>query len=384
MIPVGNSQYQKIANTCLILNLLRKGPMSRIEISDTLGLQASTVTYSTQRLIEQGVINECGVLESSGKGRKQKALSLNLDRGLVAGIELLVGFYRLSLLDILGRVRLKIELSYTVSYYEKGPELYKMRLSEALEKAEALASPLSLLGVCIAIPGVVYPDPFTVEDCWTHGLKNASFASFLSKYPYPVFLENDANCSALRFLLEGNPFDDFIYILFRKHDAVDLPSNVPLIGIGSGLVISGKLYKGAHGRAGEFASNMIDEIGHQVSLSNADLSALESNKEAVKSLIREVFSNYLSSSCLIDPSCIYIGGFLADDPFRSILQEIVDNEYKSRFGALLPYTRLQISENSSYDPSMGAACYILDWLFRVPQVGITEEDERRFAIIGMD
>ena len=46
MIPVGNSQYQKIANTCLILNLLRKGARSRIEIADTLGRQASTVTYA--------------------------------------------------------------------------------------------------------------------------------------------------------------------------------------------------------------------------------------------------------------------------------------------------------------------------------------------------
>ncbi len=384
MIPVGNSQYQKIANTCLILNLLRKGAMSRIEIADTLGLQASTVTYSTQRLINQGIIKECGLVESSGKGRKQKALSLNLDMGLVAGIELLVGFYRLSLVNILGEVKLKIELSYTVTYSKKGIELYKMRLKEALEKAETLASPFKLLGACIAIPGVVYPDPFTVEDCWTHGLKNVSFASFLSNYPYPVFFENDANCSALRFLLKGNSFDDFIYILFRKHDVTDLPSDVPLIGIGSGLVISGKLYKGSHGRAGEFASNMIDSTGHQVSLSNARLSSLESDKKAIKALIREVFSNYLSSSCLIDPSCLYIGGFLTEKPFIDVLNEVIEKEYKNRFGALLPYMKLKVSEDSSYDPSMGAACYILDWLFRVPQVGITEEDERRFSIIGID
>ena len=171
MTPVGNSQYQKIANTALILNMLREESASRIELAEALGLQASTVTYSTQRLIEQGIIVEGAQKEASGKGRRQKILSLNADMGVVAGVELMVSFYRITIVDICANIRLQLELSYTVKKSEDSNELYKARLNEALNRVEALSSPLPVLGVCVAIPGIVYPDPFTVEDCWTHGLK---------------------------------------------------------------------------------------------------------------------------------------------------------------------------------------------------------------------
>ena len=383
MTPVGNSQYQKIANTALILNMLREESASRIELAEALGLQASTVTYSTQRLIEQGIIVEGAQKEASGKGRRQKILSLNADMGVVAGVELMVSFYRITIVDICANIRLQLELSYTVKKSEDSNELYKARLNEALNRVEALSSPLPVLGVCVAIPGIVYPDPFTVEDCWTHGLKNVSFASFLSKYPYPVFFENDANCSALRFLLQKKSVNDFMYILFRRYDAEDLPSNVPVIGIGAGLVVDKKLYRGGHGRAGEFASNMAHQARSQVSLTNSDLSSLDVSKESVSRLTEEVFSTFLSSACLFDPSSLYIGGFLADEPFRGVLDEVLEKDLRPRYSEMLPYMKLEISDNSSFDPSIGAASYILDWLFRVPQVGITEEDERRFTILGI-
>ena len=55
---VGNSQYQKIANALLIIQLLCKGPNTRVAIARELGLQPSTVTYSINRLIETGLVRE--------------------------------------------------------------------------------------------------------------------------------------------------------------------------------------------------------------------------------------------------------------------------------------------------------------------------------------
>ena len=70
---VGNSQYQKVANALLILRLLRKGANTRVAIARELGLQPSTVTYSVNRLLEVGLVQESSTSVQNGSaslGRK--------------------------------------------------------------------------------------------------------------------------------------------------------------------------------------------------------------------------------------------------------------------------------------------------------------------------
>ncbi|MEW2508252.1 ROK family protein [Amycolatopsis sp. NPDC047767] len=66
----------------------------------------------------------------------------------------------------------------------------------------------------------------------------------------PVWLENNANLGALAEAWEGaaNGIDDVLYVKVSS-------------GIGAGLVLNGKLYKGAAGIAGEIGHVLVDEDG---------------------------------------------------------------------------------------------------------------------------
>lgn len=377
MKTVGNSQYQKLANTYLILKQLRSGDYSRTELSQLLGLQASTVTNVTARLLDLGMVEESADESASGLGRKRTLLSLRGDTGLAAGLELLVGCYRLVLTDLKGQVLAEEELLYT----DNGlPFLKKVR--EALSSVEARASGHRLLGACIAVPGVVYPDRYYVEECWTHGLYKADLRSDLWSYPYPVFLENDANASAFSFLSRGRENEVYLYLLLRRHDLVDLPSGeVPLIGIGSGIVINGELYRGEHGHAGEFRSSGVSAPHQQVSLTNEELGKLGEEEGLLRRFLEEILDVYLVSSCLLDPSRLYIGGFVAEEPFCAVLEDLLDSSYRDKLKKLLPGMEVVISRDSRFDPSRGSARLFLDWLLKIPRIGVEEEDERRFSIL---
>ena len=50
----------KAENNSLILNLIRRGPISRAEICKLTGLSKSSVTTITKQLIEEGLLVEIG------------------------------------------------------------------------------------------------------------------------------------------------------------------------------------------------------------------------------------------------------------------------------------------------------------------------------------
>ncbi|MCL4337532.1 MAG: ROK family protein [Candidatus Thermoplasmatota archaeon] len=82
------------------------------------------------------------------------------------------------------------------------------------------------------------------------GLKNFAISKFLEQeFKAKVFLENDATAATIaeRIFGSGKNYDNFVYLTLST-------------GIGGGAFIGGKLYRGAHGMAGE--------MGHMVVMSN--------------------------------------------------------------------------------------------------------------------
>ena len=102
------------------------------------------------------------------------------------------------------------------------------------------------LTIGIGVPGTVNSKTGTVIKTPNLPLTNINLAEKINdKYNIPVFIENDANCAALGESLAG---------------AIKDTENAVLItlgtGIGSGLILGGKLHTGMSGAAGE--------LGHMV------------------------------------------------------------------------------------------------------------------------
>lgn len=367
---VANSRYQKIANSCLIVKELTKGRKSRAELAQKLGLQPSTVTYSTARLIEAGLLREEENAVSDGSGRKGILLGLDPGYGLVCGVELLAGYFRIVLADISGLVYQNGVFNYDLSLVdaEKGTgERFIQLLENVRRKIEELRGKYPVRGACIAIAGIVSRDYYTIINSWTHGLKDVNFKAVLSRFSYPVWFENDANAAAQKYLFnEKISSDSFFYVLVHYYRQTSIPENVPTVGIGIGIVIEGELYRGWTNRAGEFRSTFYSGSGvaGQLSLSNSQLILLEKDGNVQDIFIKELMGNLLSVEAVLNPRIIYIGGDI-------IKPDLVEKAMDFYFPDSDKGNNLCVSvvEDVLWDVSYGACMLVLDAMFRIPKIG---------------
>jgi len=108
------------------------------------------------------------------------------------------------------------------------------------------------IGIGMGLPGMVSMDRKTVKNPPNlPGWKIENVADEVKKRTgYNCVIENDANLAALgsAFFGAGEPFDNFIMVTLGT-------------GVGGGIIINNKIYRGAHGMAGELGHVIINYHG---------------------------------------------------------------------------------------------------------------------------
>jgi len=104
-----------------------------------------------------------------------------------------------------------------------------------------------ILGICIGVPGIIDYKfiKVTVAPClnWEISLEDLT----LKEIGIPIVLENDVNLMALGEKIKGvaQKINNYVFVGERT-------------GIGAGIIINGKLYKGANNAAGEVGYLLVD------------------------------------------------------------------------------------------------------------------------------
>jgi len=162
-------------------------------------------------------------------------------RPLVAGVDIGGSHFSLALAD--GHGRFLARASSPIRG-DEGPDHILTMISDAIEAAlrERQRRQEDLRAVGVAVPGFVDPETGIVGvasnlACWT----NVPVAETLRRrFPVPVQVENDVNLAALGEMWRGAGRG-------RRH----LLFVAPGTGIGAGIIIDGRLHRGAHHFAGE-------------------------------------------------------------------------------------------------------------------------------------
>ncbi|MEI5990854.1 hypothetical protein A5881_002359 [Enterococcus termitis] len=130
---------------------------------------------------------------------------------------------------------------------EYEPEIFYANLLKIIDDAKA---DYQIEGIGISAPGIVQKDGFMLTAGAIKPLYGENFKQKLETLTsLPVTVENDANAVAIAEKWIGN--------------AIDLDNYLCLVlgtGVGGGIVINGKVYRGSHGMAGEFGWMMIDKL----------------------------------------------------------------------------------------------------------------------------
>jgi predicted NBD/HSP70 family sugar kinase len=213
-----------------------------------------------QRLIKKGLVLESKPAESA-LGRKPIPLRIRSDAAYLVGVDLGSFYLRIVITDINGEIVFKLQTRTEMKAgRERVLEKAFLCIHEAIRESKI---PLrQIKGIGIAHSGVIdseagvvlsYPRPGQMAD-W----KNASLREiFQNEFHLPCLLEDSVRTTTIaeKYFGMGRDLDSFIYI--------DVG-----MGIGAGIVLDGKIYRGAGGRAGEFGHITVNENGPLCSCGN--------------------------------------------------------------------------------------------------------------------
>jgi glucokinase-like ROK family protein len=224
------------------------GSLTQAEIARSTGLSAATVSNIVRELRDNGTVQ---VTPTSSGGRRARSVALSGDAGIVVGVDF-------------GHSHLRVavgNLAHQVLAEQSEPIDVDASASQGFDRAEQLVARLvestgisadKVLGVGLGVPGPIDVESGALGSTailpgWS-GINPRQEMS--DRLGVPVQVDNDANLGALGELVwgGGRGVKDLAYIKVAS-------------GVGAGLVIDGRIYRGPGGTAGEIGHITLDESG---------------------------------------------------------------------------------------------------------------------------
>jgi predicted NBD/HSP70 family sugar kinase len=223
------------------LQLLKEhGELSRAEFARYLHLNRASVTHLASDLMKQGLIIETGqAFVTRATGRPGVGLKLNPDGALFMGARIGKESIDLVVIDLTGAIihRNRVEIGSDLR-----PDSVFRKLFALIDETWTARFNQTgrIKGVGIAIAALLGNDGF-IRAAPLLGWRDVEVLTVLrAGIPFPVVVENDANAAALAELSFGSCVGESHVALVHLDD-----------GVGAGLILDGRIFRGANGFAGE-------------------------------------------------------------------------------------------------------------------------------------
>ncbi|MFC7614984.1 ROK family protein [Actinokineospora soli] len=244
------------ANLALVLRTLReRGPRSRARIAEDTGLTKASASSLVAELEERGLVRG-GELEQTGHtGRPGLAYGLS-GATYGVGVEIGVDYLSAVAVDLTGTVRLSRRLALDVR--AAAPEAV---LDAAADLVRQTVRTTALrgcrpVGLVVAAPGVVEEGTGRVRYAsgldWHDVEVGAGLRRRLARHRFPVAVDNDVKLAAAAEWACG--------VAAGTRDLAYLSGEA---GVGAGLVLGGRLVRGARGFSGEIGHLPLDPTGRR-------------------------------------------------------------------------------------------------------------------------
>lgn len=326
--------YLKANNRKVAFNLFQRyGELSRSEVVSLSNMSFPTASKSIDYLLSKGIIVETDKIDESmkGPGKKRKTLCFNptVYKAVCLNFEGL--FVEIGLMDLSGAVYSKGRLPF--SDFENIEQQKKLAgyISSMVKSQDS-----KILGMGIALPTTVNPDTGDVLGYYSLGLKKGGlfsdlFSGFLEGLSLPYFIENDVNMAAL---------GEF-HIRHKKENNNNICYLSLGTGLGSGIIIDGRLWRGTHFHAGEIGNMLVSDVQKVVSLESIiNIEAINERfhtdllkGEGVSEEVREDISSYIVPNLalgiynvvmVLDMTTFVLGGIITEILGSRFLNKLED------------------------------------------------------------
>lgn len=239
-----------------ILNLIRQTPdISRSDLMRITGFSASSVSLIVSRLLRRGWICQEKLAAASPAGRPPVALRLVTGAMLAIGVEVSRARTRVAVADLQGKILRQKRITWHTS-----PAVFLARLRSAIEAEVMQCGMERVIGVGVSLPGTIQRETGRVtaaEDIGWFDIEAGQELSRGSKLHF--YLENNAKLAAIAERWYPRPaaseLKDYVFVTSEG-------------GLGTGVVIEGRILHGADGEASEFGHTMLFADGRKCSCGN--------------------------------------------------------------------------------------------------------------------
>lgn len=230
-------------NRLKVFKILSEGKIiSKAEISQRTGISVPTVNKIIHFFTEKGIVEELGDGEAA-LGRKPQMLWLNKKHFLSIGIILEGDYLKAGLITLDHETILLKRIEVRESFHTIMTTTIYNLINDLLVESNCKLS--DVIGIGIGIPGIYDVKNRVIQLAPLIGVNKPEDISELignleKKYKLPVAVDNDLNMEVQgEFICKGlEENDDLIYLSVGT-------------GIGSGVMLSGKLRRGSHYMCGE-------------------------------------------------------------------------------------------------------------------------------------
>ncbi|MDT7580921.1 MAG: hypothetical protein QOK35_2185 [Pseudonocardiales bacterium] len=253
-MPTGPAGQQTVRrhNLALVLRTVAaEEPVSRAQVAERTGLARGTVSSLVDELLAAGVVAELSPARG-GPGRPASPLQLNRSGPAGLGVEVAVDAVAACVVDLAGTVRARRRIAS--GHRSDPPAAALAPLARLAAEVVAQTPDLRVAGVAVAVPGVIGPAGVLERAPNLPGWHDVDVAVEVGAAlapvvgPVPVTAGNEADLAALAERAAGSAGPDFLHVSGG-------------IGVGAGIVLGGRPFHGAGGRAGELGHVVVDPDG---------------------------------------------------------------------------------------------------------------------------
>ena len=289
----GSLETLRRLNRLRVIDALRdEGLISRAEIARRTGLSRSTVSSLVSELQADGLVverSEPAAAHGDQGGRPPILLSFDASAGVAVGIDFDHHHLRVAVSDLSSRILVERELQLDTDHAaHEGLDAAAELVGELL--AEAGVDAARVIGAGMCLPGPIHrPTGVVGSTAILPGWVGVAAAEEMHRrLDLPILVDNDANLAALAEAAFGAGRDakDLVYLMISS-------------GIGAGLVLNGRLYRGAEGLAGELGHVLVDADGPVCRCGNRGCLETVAGTDALAELLRRSHGDGLDGRAIV-------------------------------------------------------------------------------------
>lgn len=222
----------------IITYYIHNGNSTITDLAKILDLSIPTVTKLVEEMCLNGILNSYGKLETSG-GRHPQLYGLNPDACYFVGVDIRRFCINIGIINFNGElVETQMDVPYTFENTQKGLDNLCQLINDFIDSL--IVEREKILDIMVNVSGRVNSES-GYSYSWFNFGENPLAQVMTEKIGIDVYIENDTRAMTYGEYLRGN-INEKKNLLF-----INLSW-----GLGLGIIIDGKLYKGKSGFAGEF------------------------------------------------------------------------------------------------------------------------------------